>query len=157
MTLDGELALEGQSGKRVSKLLAAGQTLAAGLTDTGFGHPFLATHFVTRVKAKALAGVECLASSRKGSRCVVTGLKCAQYTVAKGFIGAAAGVSMGSHAAVLAETRLLMRTGTAAAVRVIMARARAWYVCLGATPPYKWYMHLVPGGDCQVDGGTATI
>ena len=125
----------------MGKLLEAGRTLAAGLTDTGFGHPFLATHFITRVEAKALAGAECLASACKGMKGSMADLNAAQYTVAKGFLGVPRHVSMGSRAAVLAETRLLTRTGTALVVRVVMARARV--VCLPLCHPAHLVMQAI--------------
>ena len=41
VTLDRDLDLEAQCRKTVGKLVESGRSLAAGLTDTGFGRPFL--------------------------------------------------------------------------------------------------------------------
>ena len=51
-------------------------------------------------------------------------INASQYLVAKAFLGVPVTVSLGSNVKVLAETRLLTRTGVTAGCRIIMARAR---------------------------------
>ena len=60
-------------------------------------------------------------------------LSMTQIDKVKGFRGLPERQQCGSRVAVLAETRLLTRTGTVAAVRVVMARARL--ACLLAAHP----------------------
>ena len=81
----------------------------------------------------ALAGVGVLASIAGGFRRVLHELNKVQVEVARAFLGLPQGhlvPLVGRWVKILAETRLLTRTGTSAAVRVVMARAR-----LACLPP----------------------
>ena len=92
------------------------------------GLPFMAAQYSARVESKSLAGVEVLASARGGFRRVMHQLDETQVEIARNFLGLPSSERVGSRVAVLSETRLLTRTGTAAAIRIVMARARL--VCL---------------------------
>ena len=101
-----------------------GCKLASGMSTAGFGMPATAAQFSLRIASKALAGSEVLASYQGGFERAAEQINQAQYVVAKAFLGIPASASVGSRAAVLAETRLLIRAGTMIAQRIAMARAR---------------------------------
>ena len=76
-------------------------------------------------------------------------INAAQYDVAKAFLNVPVNVSIGSRVAVLIETRLLSRTGTTAAVRIVMARARLFLL-----PPGHPAAKAVRGVEGQGAQGT---
>ena len=128
--IDEGLTFRPQARVIQAKLRTAGRKIAATMCDAGFGLPFMAAQYSARVENAALAGIELVASARGGFKRVMHELNMTQIDVAKGFLGLPERQQCGSRVAVLAETRLLTRTGTAAAVRVVMARAR-----LACLPP----------------------
>ena len=94
------------------------------MSNAGFGVPATAAQFTLRVASKALAGCEVLASYGEGFSKAAERVNAAQDAVAKALLGIPAAASVGSRAAVLAETRLLIRAGTMVAQRIAMTRAR---------------------------------
>ena len=132
-------------------LRSEGCKLASGMSNAGFGMPATAAQFTLRVASKALAGCEVLASYGEGFSKAAERVNAAQYVVAKALLGIPAAASVGSRAAVLAETRLLIRAGTMVAQRIAMTRAR-FPSSLGITPPHSlcsglWReMSKTPGG-----------
>jgi hypothetical protein len=122
--IDEGLVLKHQRTVIQMKLKQAGRQVATTMNDAGFGTPFMGSQYTSRIEGKALAGVEVLASAREGFRAVMERIDAAQVEVARIFLGLPLGSRVGRSVALLAETRLLTRSGTAAAVKVVMARAR---------------------------------
>jgi hypothetical protein len=131
--LDEQLRLEQQTKVIKTKLQQAGRQVATAMTDAGFGTPFMGAQYASRIEGKALVGVEILASAGEGFPRVMERLNAAQIDVARNFLGLPLGTHVGSRVAMLAETRLLTRSGTTAAVKVVMARARL--ACLPEAHP----------------------
>ena len=90
--IDEGLTFRQQTQVVVHKLKAAGREVTSTMCDAGFGLPFMAAQFSSRIENKALAGVEILASAQGGFRRVMHQLNETQIEVAKNFLGLAAGV-----------------------------------------------------------------
>ena len=133
--LDSQLSFLPLFSQAVAELQTIGGKLASGLSSHGFGLPAVASQFMTRVLPAALHGCELLISSNLEWTQVAKQLNEAQYIVAKTFLGCPKTAHLGSHVAVLAETRLLTRAGTWLAKNIIMARARL--ACLPDIHPAK--------------------
>lgn len=110
--LDSQLSFLPLFSQAVAELQNIGGKLASGLSSHGFGLPAVASQFMTRVLPAALHGCELLISSNLEWTQVAKQLNEAQYIVAKAFLGCPKIAHLGSHVAVLAETRFLTRAGT---------------------------------------------
>ena len=122
--LESDLSMNMQLQHSAAVMRGEGCKLASGMSTAGFGMPATAAQFSLRIVSKALAGSEVLASYQGGFKRAAEQINQAQYVVAKAFLGIPASASVGSRAAVFAETRLLIRAGTMIAQRIAMARAR---------------------------------
>ena len=117
-----------------AQTLSKSHELAATLTDYGFGLPFQAAQFESRVEGSALHAAELLASCSIGWRQAASRLNDVQYKAAKDLLGIP-GVSLGEggHVKIFAETRFLTRMGARLVIRIVAARARL--LCLPPDNP----------------------
>jgi hypothetical protein len=124
VVFDKDLLWEPQFRQRLAKMSQASCRLVDSLDASGFGLPFQASQFISRVDSVGLFGSEVLASHCQGLKAVVKRFNDAQYLYLKRALGATTKMHVGSHVKVLMECRQPYRLGSRFLERIILVRAR---------------------------------